>query len=99
MVTKNRFVILFQAVFVVIFALGLLFPAGRVVSAQDVPPTETTETTVEEVPPEETPPETGTTETVVTPVEEVVPPTTEAAVVEPAVPEVPSTNGRTSRYR
>jgi len=43
MVTKNRFVIVFQAVFVVIFTFGLLFPAGMVVRAQDVvPPAETT---------------------------------------------------------
>lgn len=83
MVTKRWFVILFQAAFVVIFTMGMLFPTGLAVSAQDVPPEETTETTEEEVPPEETPPETGPE---VTPPEEPVDPTEEPAVVEEPLP-------------
>jgi len=79
MVTKSKLVILFQTVFVVIFALGMLFPAGMVVSAEDLPPTETA---VEETPPEEPPPE---TETVVTPPEEVVVPAAEEPAAEPVV--------------
>ncbi len=67
MVTKRWFVILVQAVFVVIFAMGMLFPAGMIASAGDVPPEETTENTEEETPPEETDPETETGVTQETP--------------------------------
>ncbi len=90
MVTKRWFVILFQAVFVVIFAMGMLFPTGVVVNAEDVPPEETTETTEEETPPEETVPETEPEATQETPdpevpEEEAAEPTEEVVEGEPEV--------------